>query len=57
MTNQQRSRFIDVLTADDTSSATTRVMTTAFWFPRSGAVSSPSTQVIDLASRRASRAS
>lgn len=51
MTNQRRSRFLDVLTTDDTSLGTTRVMETAFWFARSGASSSAG-QVIDLASRR-----
>lgn len=56
MTNQRRSRFLDVLTAEDLPVGATRVLETSFWFPRSHAASSPArshSQVIDLASRRA----
>lgn len=53
MTNQRRSRFLDVLTADDDRSLA-RVLETGFWRARTDATEA---QVIDLASRRTSRAS
>ena len=52
MTNQRRSRFLDVLSADALSVGAARVMETAFWSPRPGASLTRSTEVIDLASRR-----
>ncbi|MBI2389882.1 MAG: hypothetical protein HYV09_09840 [Deltaproteobacteria bacterium] len=48
MTNQRRSRFLDVLTADDDRSLA-RVLETGFWRARTDATEA---KVIDLAARR-----
>jgi hypothetical protein len=53
MTTQRRSRLLDVLTAEHLSAAATRVLETAFWFPRPSEATEA--RVVDLAARRVAR--
>jgi hypothetical protein len=54
MTNQRRTRFIDLFTTDDAGEARrSRVMESAFWLSTS---TDANARVIDLATVRASRA-